>query len=179
MAQNSQATPPTDPYNDIFEAALEAYKKKTKQSLEDHVLLAQLDSCGSPTAILDLLRGQVNPNSDEGLKRWFNPVINVLYAFSTMLGEGVGLIFPPAKMIFAGVGVLLLAAKDLNEGQGTLVDIFEQIENFFRRLGTYTEVPPTPAMMNTMAKIMAEVLNILAIATKAIKQGRASKKTSE
>jgi len=50
----------------------------------------------------------------------------------------------------------------------------EQIENFFRRLEIYTEVPPTPAMKDTMVKIMVEVLDILAIATKETKQSRTS-----
>ena len=104
--------------------------------------------------------------------------------------------FSPAKVIFAGIGVLLLvndlllylhagsynvqwrkAAKDLHESQSTLVEILEQIENFFRRLEIYAEVPPTPAMKDTMVKIMVEVLGILAIATKEMKQSRASELT--
>ncbi len=48
------------------------------------------------------------------------------------------------------------------------------MENFFRRLEIYTEVPPTPAMTDMMVKIMVEVLDILAIATKEMKQSRAS-----
>ena len=67
------------------------------------------------------------------------------------------------------------AVKDAREGQDTLVDIFERIENFFRRLETYTEVPMTADMMDITVKIMAEVLCILGIATKEIKQGRTSK----
>ncbi|KAH8992481.1 hypothetical protein EDB92DRAFT_1815979 [Lactarius akahatsu] len=175
MVQNGQTTPPTDSYNFkvIFEAAPEAYKKKTKQSIESHTLFTQLKTCGSPDTVLDLLRGQVNPNADEGFKKWLNPTINVMCAFSGTLGEGIGVvntndlsvilaltaiwqIFPPATVIFAGIGILLLAAKDLNEDQGTLVDIFEQIESFFKRLEIYTEVSPTPAMRDTMAKIMVE-----------------------
>ena len=94
MGQNSRTTPPTDSYNfeGIFEAALEAYNKKTKKSLQGHPLLTQLESCGSPAAVLDLLRGQVNPNAHEGLKKWLNPTINVLYAFSETIGGGVGLV---------------------------------------------------------------------------------------
>ncbi|KAN0133254.1 hypothetical protein V8E53_008978 [Lactarius tabidus] len=171
MAQN---IPPTDSDNFkvIFETALDAYKKRTKQSLEGHALLTRLESCDSPAAVLDLLRGQVNANANDGLKKWLNPTINVLYAFSATLGEGIGLIFSPSRLIFAGIGVLLLAAKDLNEDQGTLVEIFEQIESFFRRLEIYTEVPPTPLMKDTMVRIMVEVLDMLGIATKEIKQSR-------
>jgi len=49
------------------------------------------------------------------------------------------------------------------------------MENFFRRLEVYTEVVPTPEMMDIIMKIMVEVLAILAIATKEIKEGRTSK----
>ena len=66
------------------------------------------------------------------------------------------------------------AAKDALASQGALVDIFERIENFFRRLETYTEVPTTEAMKDIIVKIMVEVLGIFAIVTKEMKQGRAS-----
>jgi hypothetical protein len=56
--------------------------------------------------------------------------------------------------------------------------VFERIESFFRRLEIYTEVPPTTEMMDTLIQIMAEVLSILGIATKEIKQGRMSEKFS-
>ena len=47
-----------------------------------------------------------------------------------------------------------------------LVELFERIEGFFRRIKTYTEVAPSPELTVDLAKIMAEVLSILAIATK-------------
>ena len=58
-----------------------------------------------------------------------------------------------------------------------LVDIFMQIEGFFMRLHSYTEVRPTAGMTEVIVKIMIEILSILAIATKQIKQGRSSKLT--
>ena len=69
---------------------------------------------------------------------------------------------------------ILQAAKDVRQSQEALIDIFERIENFFLRLEVYTEVPPTPGMMDMMVKIMVEILCILGIATKEIKQGRTS-----
>ena len=55
-----------------------------------------------------------------------------------------------------------------------LIDIFVRIEGFFKRLESYTEVRPTAAMSDVIVKIIIEVLSILAIATKEIKQGRSS-----
>jgi hypothetical protein len=41
-------------------------------------------------------------------------------------------------------------------------------------LEIYTEVPTTPEMMEIIVQIMVEVLTILGIATKEVKQGRTS-----
>ena len=56
-----------------------------------------------------------------------------------------------------------------------LIDIFVRIEGFFKRLDSYTEVQPTVAMTDVIVKMMVEILSILAIATKEIKEGRSSK----
>ena len=66
------------------------------------------------------------------------------------------------------------AVKDIRKSHETLIDAFERIENFFRRLEIYTQVPPTPEMLDTIIQVMAEVLTILGIATKEISQGRIS-----
>ena len=66
-------------------------------------------------------------------------------------------------------------AKDVRADQDTLFEMLERIEAFFRRLDTYTKVAANEGMIDTITAIMAEILNILAIATKGIKQGRLSK----
>ncbi|KAH9167687.1 hypothetical protein EDB89DRAFT_1909854 [Lactarius sanguifluus] len=161
----------------IFDAALKSYKKKTKNNLKDHDLFKQLETCDSPAAILDLFQAaQFDPSrtaGDDRLKKWLVPTINVLYAFSGTLSEGVALVFPPAKLVFAGIGVLLLAAKDVAASQDILVDIFGRIESFFVRLEIYTEVPLTPVMTDKMVQITVEILDILATATKEMEQSRA------
>ena len=52
--------------------------------------------------------------------------------------------------------------------------VFELIESFFRRLEVYTGVLQTTEMMDTIILIMVEVLSILGVATKEIRQGRMS-----
>ena len=95
-------------------------------------------------------------------------------------------------MIFAGVGVLLSvrilrwmvvraivipsqAAMDVRASKDTLIDIFGRMEAFFQRLEIYTRVSPPPIMIDIIVRIMVEVLSILGIATKEMKQGRMSK----
>jgi hypothetical protein len=81
----------------IFNAALEKYKRKTKQDLAEHPLLPRLQSCESPEAILTVLRDQApefhqSQNNDDGLTTWVTPTVNVLYSFSATLGGVVGLV---------------------------------------------------------------------------------------
>ena len=64
--------------------------------------------------------------------------------------------------------------KDVNASQGTLIDLFSRIEYFFRRLEIYIGVPPTTAMTDITVEIMAEVLNIIGMATKEMQRGRIS-----
>jgi hypothetical protein len=101
--------------------------------------------------------------------------------------------FPPANAIFAGIGILLAvcidtfshrlgpydvhcfqAIKDVSASYDALVDLFESIESFLRRLDIYTKVPPTTAMTEMIVKILVELLSTLALATQQVKQGRFS-----
>jgi hypothetical protein len=119
-------------FDSIFNSALQAYKKKTGNDIASHPLANELQSCDSLDAILTVLRRQ-NPSFDqsqsdhEGFTKYLIPTVNVLYAFTAVLGEGLGLVsiatpsllrirgltsvsqvFSPGKVIFAGIGVLLL-----------------------------------------------------------------------
>ena len=103
-------------------------------------------------------------------------------------------VFSPAKAIFAGIGVLLSvciflntffrsivntdhsqAAKDVRAGQDALFEVFERIERFFERLEIYPKAAFNQEMVDVITKTMVEVLNVLGIATKEIRQGRTSK----
>ena len=66
------------------------------------------------------------------------------------------------------------AAKDVIASQDALVVIFRRIDNVFEPLEKYAEVPTTEAVKDIVVKIMVELLEIFAITTKEITQGRAS-----
>jgi hypothetical protein len=79
----------------VFDAALKEYERKTKKKLLTHPLAIQLQSCDSTTAVLNVLRDQAQEFdrhrcNDERLTKWLTPTVNVLYAFSTALGESLG-----------------------------------------------------------------------------------------
>ena len=114
----------------IFNNALKAYEKRTKNDLVAHPLAAQLQICDSSAAILSMLQQQVqelnkSKTTDERWSNWLEPTVNILNSLSAILGECIGLVclvsedrmcahtigcqvFSPGKVIFAGVGVLLL-----------------------------------------------------------------------
>ena len=81
----------------------------------------------------------------------------------------------PSRAPFDSNTNILQAAKDVRASQDALIDIFERMEAFFRRLEIYTSIQPNQEMVDTITTIMVEVLSVLAIATKEIKQGRTSK----
>ncbi len=67
--------------------------------------------------------------------------------------------------------------KDDIDSSGALLELFEVIEHFLRRLDIYTTIPPTIAMTaitSTVVKILVELLSVLALATKQLKQGKLS-----
>jgi hypothetical protein len=81
----------------IFCASIKEYEKKTKKDLLTHPLMAQLQTCNTPTDILAVLHTQVqhfeqSRHGEDRLAKWLNPTVNVLYAFSSALGAGVGLV---------------------------------------------------------------------------------------
>ena len=83
-------------FQSVFNAALEAYEKATKNKLLAHPLAAQLQSCDSPAAILSVLKNLVQQSdqssSSDQIRNWLDPTVNVLYTFSATLGGGVGLV---------------------------------------------------------------------------------------
>ena len=84
-------------FETVIAAALEEYKRKTKKDIASHPLAAEFKSCESPGAVLAVLRAQVqtfekSQSADENLTKWLDPTVNVLYAFSAILGDAAGLV---------------------------------------------------------------------------------------
>ena len=95
MSQTQPTASSSSSLQAIFYAAMKEYEKKTKKDLLAHPLMTQFQTCYSPADILAVLRTQVQQfeqSSDDKLTRWLNPTVNVLYAFSSALGAGVGLV---------------------------------------------------------------------------------------
>jgi hypothetical protein len=104
--------------------------------------------------------------------------------------------FSPAKAVFTSIDVLLTvrplntlfnqvpcnlrrcqAASGVTSSYNALLELFERLGHFLQRLEIYTRIPRTMTMADIVIKIMVEVLSVLALTTKQIKQGRLSRCT--
>ena len=96
MSQKPTASTSSPNYQSIFDNAIEAYEKKTNKDLRSHPLLAKLQTCDSPDAVLNVLRKQIpgfdqSRSTDDRFTKWLNPTVNVLYTFSGVIGGGISL----------------------------------------------------------------------------------------
>ena len=65
--------------------------------------------------------------------------------------------------------------KDVIASYETLVNLLERIQCFLQRLNHYMAVRLTPEMTELLGRVMAQVLSILALSTKSMKEKRISK----
>jgi hypothetical protein len=68
---------------------------------------------------------------------------------------------------------ILKAAKGVSTSYDALIELFECFKHYLGRLKVLTEIPS--AVGEILVKIMVELLEVLALATQQIKQGRFSK----
>jgi len=68
--------------------------------------------------------------------------------------------------------------KDVAASHDTLMHLFERVHFFLQRLNIYIGIPLTPEFTELLGKIMAQLLSILALSTKAMKDGRTSQFTN-
>ena len=64
------------------------------------------------------------------------------------------------------------AAKRVRGDYDALIELFEHLERYLRRLQVFTVI--SPALAEILVKIMVELLEVLALATRQINQGRFS-----
>ena len=85
------------PFQPILDAAFADYANQTGIDLAKHPVSGHLQTCHSPDDVLKLLEKKVNEFKDyrEGNRKLIDclkPVVNVIQAFSGVLGEVVSLV---------------------------------------------------------------------------------------
>ena len=129
----SSATVSSTNFQPILDAALDSYAKQTGTDLRKHPSADKLQSCATSEDVLRLLQDREIAFKDyrdkhRNLINCLRPVVQVVQAFSDILGEAAGLVSPrdpirfnlilssyfshqvpfqPTKAIFVSVDVLL------------------------------------------------------------------------
>ncbi|KAH9965155.1 hypothetical protein BJV74DRAFT_990815, partial [Russula compacta] len=166
----------------IFQSALEEYENQTGINLIQHPLAIQLERCSSVESITDILEQQAQAfrefrGGNNKIMTLLKHAVQVLHKLSApaALGEHIGIPVSLVKTIHTSIGTLLSTVKDVSASYDALVDLFESISNFLKRLDIYTKIPRTTAMTEIIIKILVQLIRTLAVATKQIKQGRLKK----
>jgi hypothetical protein len=107
-AGEREATPAISNFTSIFETASNEYKRLTKNDLRAHPFAAQFYKCDSPRAVLDIFREQARAfeeyrDRDDKLMAWLDPTVNIVFALSATLGEGLALVVGPRGISLFGV----------------------------------------------------------------------------
>ncbi|EMD33581.1 hypothetical protein CERSUDRAFT_125879 [Gelatoporia subvermispora B] len=195
LASQTPVPPSTGPasseYNLLFKEALDEYrnalgkhKERTETDLTTHPIIVRLESCQSIedvmaefhkcTSEFDTFR---NGKGKRNLMRKLYPIVTVILALrpTDTLGEGFGVMFPPANAILGAVGILLEAIKNVSESYDSLVELLGCVSSFLDRLKIYSNGPSITSMKPMLLKILTEVISILALATAEVKQSRLNK----
>ena len=157
----------------------------------------ELQRTNSPNDILNLLQERENAfiqyrNRNRTLISSFSPAVRVLHIFSEKFGDAVSLVsftthFHVSFLLCDRCNSTSLAlpsckgylcrnrcSPHCTSIYDALLDLFECLGNFLKRLDIYINIPPTEMMTDIIVKIMVELLSVLVLAKKQIKRGRLS-----
>ena len=168
-----------------LEAILELLQEREKSFKDYRGGNRRLISCLGPgVKVLHTFSGIVG----EGVS-----LVSVTYLPVNLLTRPHQVPFSPAKAVFTGIDVLLAvplsnsllnqvrsdirlcqAVDGVTSSYDAVLELFECLGNFLKRLEIYSTIPPTATMTDVIIKIMVELLSVLALATKQIRQGRFS-----
>ncbi|KAI0296783.1 hypothetical protein B0F90DRAFT_1819791 [Multifurca ochricompacta] len=109
--------------------------------------------------------------------KWLKRIVRLSYPLfvnGVLSNAFASLSFPPDKAFYAGLGVLLIAidSSQVSTNYEMLIDLFRSLEAFLKRLNTHIKMPLTNAMMETVVKILLQLLSTLGLATQQVNQGR-------
>ena len=128
------------------------------------------------SSVLDNVGGFHLPTSDPFLTSRvqvsFQPTNVIFYGVDLLLCVCIFLTF--SDYILIRVMSPIQTAIAVGTSYDALAELFECVANFIGRLRIYSEIPFEPTMSGLIIRILVEILSVLALATKQIRQGRLS-----
>ncbi|EMD33438.1 hypothetical protein CERSUDRAFT_98545, partial [Gelatoporia subvermispora B] len=183
----------------LWKDALGGYTKQTGTDLDADPLTIRLSGHKSVEDIMAIVEEHTQAFNEfraggakAQLLQTLNPIVTAVLALepSETLGGGVGVvknssvtskrqslttigqIFHPAKATVGAIVALLKATKDVSWSYDSLVDLLSCISKFLDSLSVYMRMSLTMPMKEIFIKTLANVISILALATKEVDQGR-------
>ncbi|KAH9042245.1 hypothetical protein EDB85DRAFT_1918767 [Lactarius pseudohatsudake] len=170
---------PSTLFQPILSAAFADYAEETGIDPAERPFSDELQTCHRLDDTIKLLEDKANEFKDyqEGNRKSIDclkPVVNVIHAFSGVLGEAISSVpIQPAKAIFVGVDVLLAAASGVSSSLLQCVRWLVRLRRKFPQRPSNPHQSPIDSIgVEISAKIMVELLSVLALATKQIKTGQ-------
>ena len=112
-----------------------------------------------------------------------SPLTRILTPISGLPASETGLYWhwPPSRCPYLFVAFcayfgneIWQAARDVSASHDVLLDLFQRMDDFFKRFKIYSRTFLNTELAEVLVKVMVKVLHILSIATKEVEKGRAS-----
>ncbi|KAF2837374.1 NACHT and TPR domain protein [Patellaria atrata CBS 101060] len=165
-----------DQFAVIWNAALARYADTTGQRVSD-------SSFPKPTAtedLMDLIRRQ--NNSFVSFREHHGNVFSALDAalhplevLSKVSEGGAVQVLPQTCVLFGAVSVMIYAARGVTAAYDAIQELFETLRHFTVRLKIYNQEELSQDMMVKLAEVLATLLEVFALSTKLMQQGRVKK----
>ena len=149
---------------------------KIMKSLKRTVsMLSKFPSAASVTDAISLVRQKelMRCLTSDFYFQTFSPVKAILACLAILLDVCPSLVIEFMRR-WSGDVRGIQSAKGTISNCDVLIDLLEPIEHFLNRLNIYTLVPATSAMNEIVDKILVELVSILALVTKKLKQRQSS-----
>lgn len=150
------------------------YKAKGEGAAELSKYLGQVKS-------VDDLETQITKEHDafstfrakkEGFFGALKACLTPLEAIGVITSNAATDVFPPGQSVFAAVMYLVNAARDVSACYDAIIELFEQLQYFTKRLGFYTKSNLSAELQEHIVTILVTLFEVFVIAANEIKKGR-------
>ncbi|KJZ73399.1 hypothetical protein HIM_07193 [Hirsutella minnesotensis 3608] len=80
--------------------------------------------------------------------------------------------FPPSQSIYAATLFLVKAAQNVSSTYDSIIDLFDQLQDFTSRLDVYVKYPISASLRGKLIEILTALFETLVLTTKEIRRGR-------
>jgi hypothetical protein len=110
-------------------------------------------------------------NKNRRLFRAIQNIVAPFERFGSLVGDIVAPTFPPAPSIMGAILLLVQAGRGVSVALDSVMDLFDNLSLFTRRLDMYEKVSLTTGMKEIIVRVLAVVLKVCGFSRKLVSQG--------